>query len=123
MCLSVYPNGHGEMKGSHMSIFFHMMSGEFDDHLEWPFPGAIINISALSQRRAVVGGTMGSRGNYGAEIMLIGQNTREYHSRVYDGSFGPGYGQPKYIPHQYLNQYLAGDSFKIVVYSFQFIPL
>ena len=123
MCLSVYPNGYGEVKGSLMSIYFHMMSGEFDDHLEWPFPGAIINVSALSQRHAVVGGMMGSWGNYGAEIMLIGQNTREYRSRVYDGSFGPGYGQPKYIPHRLLSQYLAGDSFKIVIYSFQFLPL
>ena len=99
------------------------MSGEFDDHLQWPFPGAVINISALNQRNPVVGGVIGSKGNYGAEIMLVGQNTQRHRSRVYSGSYGPGYGLRKYIPHHFLNQYLAGDLFKIVIYHLQFLPL
>ena len=123
MCLSVYPNGYEEAQGNHISVFFHMMSGEFDDHLEWPFPGAIINVSALSQRSIIVRGVVGSRGNFGAEIVLIGQNTQECRSRVYSGSYGPGYGQRKYIPHCFLNQYLTGDLFKLVIYHFQFLPL
>ena len=123
MCLSLYPNGTQEAYGNHISVFFHMMSGEFDDHLKWPFPGAIVNISALSQRNVVVGGVVGSRGNFGADINLIGQNTRDCRSRVYDGSYGPGYGQRRYIPHRYLGQYLSGDSFKIMIYHLQFLPL
>lgn len=123
MCLSVYPNGLKEGKGSHMSVFFHMMSGEFDSQLMWPFPGAVINITALSQRHAMVGGVVGSRGNFGADIDLIGQATRGCRSRVYDGSYGPGYGRQKYIPHNQINQYIAEDTFKIMVFHIQFIPL
>ena len=123
MCLTINPNGYQEAHGNYVSVFAHMMSGEFDDHLQWPFPGAIINISALSQRNAIIGGVVGSRGNYGAALMLTGQNTLECRSRVYDGSYGPGYGQRTYIPHRILNQYLAGDVFKIVIYHIQFLPL
>ena len=123
MCLMVHPNGYKEVRGSHVSIYIHMMSGEFDDHLQWPFPGAIVNVSALSQRNAIVGGMVGSRGNYGAAIVLSGQRTLQMRSRVYNGTYGPGYGQQQYIPHRILNQYLAGDVFKIVIYHIQFLPL
>ena len=123
MCLMVHPNGYKEVRGTHVSIYFHMMSGEFDDHLQWPFPGAIVNVVALSQRSAIVGGVVGSRGNYGAAVMLAGQRTLQMRSRLYDGSYGPGYGQQQYIPHRLLNQYLAGDVFKIVIYHVQFLPL
>ena len=112
--------GMKECEALHVS---HMVSGEFDDHLQWPFPGAIINVSALSQRNAIIGGVVGSRGNYGEAIMLSGQRTLHVRSRVYDGGYGQGYGQQKYIPHGMLNQYLAGDVFKIVVYHIQFLPL
>ena len=123
MCLAVHPNGYPEARGTHVSVYAHMMSGEFDDHLQWPFPGAIINVSALSQRNEVIGGVFGSRGNYGAALMLTSQCTLQVRSRVYDGSYGQGYGQQQYIPHRILNQYLAGDVFKIVVYHIQFLPL
>jgi hypothetical protein len=123
MCLMVHPNGYQGVRGTHVSVYIHMMSGEFDDHLQWPFPGAIVNVSALSQRNALIGGVVGSRGNYGAAITLSGQRTLQMRSRVYDGSYGQGYGQQQYIPHRILNQYLAGDVFKIVVYHIQFLPL
>ena len=123
MCLMVHPNGYQEVRGTHVSIYIHVMSGEFDDHLQWPFPGAIVNVSALSQRNAIIGGVVGSRGNYGGAIMLTGQHTLQMRSRVYGGSYGPGYGQPRYIPHRLLTQYLAGDVFKIVIYHIQFLPL
>ena len=123
MCLMVHPNGYQEVRGTHVSVYIHMMSGEFDDGLQWPFPGAIVTVSALSQRNAIIGGVVGSRGNYGASIMLTGQHTRQMRSRVYNGSYGPGYGQHQYIPHRLLNQYLAGDVFKIVICSIEFLPL
>ena len=37
MCLRVYLNGDGIGKNSHMSLFFVVMKGEFDDILQWPF--------------------------------------------------------------------------------------
>ena len=30
-------NGVGEGKGTHMSVFFQLMKGTFDDYLMWPF--------------------------------------------------------------------------------------
>ena len=41
MCLSVYANGHGDSKGTHVSVFARLMRGEFDDHLKWPFQGQV----------------------------------------------------------------------------------
>ena len=42
MCLSVDANGYGECKGTHVSVFVHLMRGEFDNILKWPFRGTII---------------------------------------------------------------------------------
>ncbi|EDO49464.1 predicted protein [Nematostella vectensis] len=36
-CARVYPNGDGMGKGSHLSLFFVLMRGEFDALLPWPF--------------------------------------------------------------------------------------
>lgn len=121
MCLSVHPNGTQEAQGNHISVFLHMMQGEYDNHLKWPFPGAVINITALNQRSSALGKLVGSRGNAGADISLLTRATREYRSRVHDGAYGPGYGRQKYIPLQYLNQYLKNDVFKIMIFNVQFI--
>ena len=37
MCLRVYLNGDGEGRGTHISVFFVVMRGEFDALLEWSF--------------------------------------------------------------------------------------
>ena len=41
MCLKVAPNGWAEGKGTHISMYVHMMRGEFDEQLKWPFRGDI----------------------------------------------------------------------------------
>ena len=41
MCLSIIANGWGDGKNTHVSVFAHMMKGEFDSHLQWPFKGDI----------------------------------------------------------------------------------
>ena len=121
MCLSVFPNGTQEAQGNHISVFLHMMQGEFDDHLKWPFPDAVINITALNQRSPALEKLVGSRGNVGADINLLARVTGECRSRVRDRAYGPGYGRQKYIPLQYLNQYLTNDTFKIMIFNIQFI--
>ena len=35
--ISLNPNGHGSGKNTHLSIFFHLMKGEYDAILPWPF--------------------------------------------------------------------------------------
>ena len=37
MCLRIYILGDGIGKGTHMSLFFVVMKGEFDNILQWPF--------------------------------------------------------------------------------------
>ena len=37
MCVRLYFNGDGIGKGTHLSLFFVVMHGEFDNILQWPF--------------------------------------------------------------------------------------
>ena len=39
--LEVHPNGLREGSGSHLSVYARLMSGEYDDELQWPFEGDI----------------------------------------------------------------------------------
>ena len=48
MCVGIYANSYGERKGVYTSVGVHLMKGEFDDQLKWPFRGQII-IRLLSQ--------------------------------------------------------------------------
>ena len=48
MCLSVVANGFDRGKGTHVSVLVHMMQGEFDDDLKWPFRGKFI-INMMNQ--------------------------------------------------------------------------
>ena len=41
MCLQVNADGLGQGKGTHVSAYLHMMRGEFDDELRWPFRGQV----------------------------------------------------------------------------------
>ena len=41
MCVRVNPKGNLDGKGTHVSIYNHMMQGPFDDSLKWPFRGEI----------------------------------------------------------------------------------
>ena len=41
MCFNIYCNGVEEGKGSHLSAGAHLMAGENDDDLKWPFQGQI----------------------------------------------------------------------------------
>ena len=121
MCLSVFPNGKEEAEGNHISVYLHMMQGEFDDHLTWPFSGAAINITALNQRNPALSKFVRSKGNIGLDINLFTSDSREVRSRVCDGAHGPGFGFKEFVPLQYLNQFLANDTFKIMIFNIQFI--
>ena len=51
MCARLYPNGDGIGKGSHLSIFFVVMRGEFDSLLPWPFQ-LKVTLSLLDQNQS-----------------------------------------------------------------------
>ena len=42
MCARVYLNGDGIGKGSHMSLFFVLMRGDYDALLPWPFRQKVV---------------------------------------------------------------------------------
>ena len=48
MCLKVHANGWGRGKGTYISVFVHILPGENDDRLRWPFRGTI-QVSLLNQ--------------------------------------------------------------------------
>ena len=41
LCLVVRPIGWGRGKDTHVSVSVHIIKGEFDDYLQWPFKGEI----------------------------------------------------------------------------------
>ena len=41
LCLRVDVNGVGDGRGTHLSVHIHLMRGEFDSYLMWPFRGTI----------------------------------------------------------------------------------
>ena len=48
MCLRVDAAGHGKAKGTHLSVFLHLMKGPHDDELTWPLRGKF-EIKLLNQ--------------------------------------------------------------------------
>ena len=82
MCLMVDANGQGDGAGTHVSVYVHLMRGEFDDRLKWPFRGNV-TIQLHSKRDDF-------------EQMISLNMNRPWQER------GSGLGFPEYIPHQYL---------------------
>ena len=39
--LNLYPNGNDSEKDTHLSLYFHLMKGEYDAKLSWPFQGIV----------------------------------------------------------------------------------
>ncbi|XP_064386091.1 TNF receptor-associated factor 3-like [Halichondria panicea] len=48
MCLIVNANGWGPGEGTHVSVFAHLMKGDNDDSLSWPFTGTV-TVQLLNQ--------------------------------------------------------------------------
>ena len=48
MCIGVHANGLHEVKGTHVSVSVHLMRGDNDNNLKWPFKGTI-KVSLLNQ--------------------------------------------------------------------------
>ena len=48
MRLMVFLNGCAEAEGSHLSVFFQLMKGKYDDCMEWPFD-RLVYINLINQ--------------------------------------------------------------------------
>ena len=122
LCLSVNANGDHEAHGNHVSIFLHTMTGEFDDHLEWPMPDCIVTVVAMNQKNVLSKYLFGSSGSARHDIWLASGNSIAMRSKVLNGHYGTGWGKRNFIPHSEVSQYLTNDEMTIKVYSIQFLP-
>ena len=89
MCIELYPNGIGDAKGTHVSVFTYLMRGPYDDHLKWPFRGEI-TVQIVNQA-----------GDHSHVEKTIPYNdkTREVNAgRVIDMERGGGWGFYKFLP-------------------------
>ena len=106
MCINVVPNGSGDGKSTHVSVFAFLMRGENDDHLPWPFTGTV-TVELLNQLEDK---------NHHSKVTSFLQDLLDS-QRVTDRKRAPvGYGRPRYIPHSSLGydeakhcQYLKDD--------------
>ena len=48
MAIRIYPKGLGSGKGTHVALFIHMIQGDYDSFIVWPFSGTI-TVSVLDQ--------------------------------------------------------------------------
>ena len=113
MRLCVYPNGVGDGKGTHVSIFAFMMQGPFDDYLKWPFRGEI-TIQIVNQ--------VGDHDHVEDVICYSDKTPGDSAGRVTNKERGRGWGNSLFLAHDKLQynaeketQYLMDDNLHICV--------
>ena len=107
MCIYVNTNGFGDGKGTHVSIFTHLMKGPYDDRLKWPFRG-VITIQIVNQA--------GDHSHDEKTIHYEGETPDDAAGRVIGKERARGWGVPKFLAHTDLEynatkktQYLKDD--------------
>ena len=108
MCLRIDPNGYDSGKGTHVSVFVHLMKGDNDDNLKFPFKGRIV-VSLLNQ--------LEDKNHFTSEVWSLEYNLPvDTSGPVTTGDRGDGWGLPKFTPLNDLNynsdkncQYLKND--------------
>ena len=94
MCLRVIPKGDGNYKGTHVSCFVCLMSGEYDDTLKWPFQGEV-TVELLNQLEDRNHKKYVTRFNESTPILS--------RQRVVRKQYGGGWGYRQFIPHSELS--------------------
>ena len=115
LCISVDVTGHNV---DYVSVYLHMMAGEYDDKLKWPFHGEV-TVQLLNQGRKV--------DHYEKQLIrdddYSSDNCKECFAQVQGvKQHGPGWGCFKFISHKELTysagkncQYLMNDCLKFQV--------
>ena len=108
MSLRVDANGDRDGKGTHVSYYVSLMSGEYDDTLEWPFKGEV-TVELLNQ--------LEDKNHKKNPIQFDESTPLESSQRVVEKQYGLGWGRPKFISHSELSlnsslncQYLKDDT-------------
>ena len=92
MCVIVEANGVQKVRGGYVSVFAHLMRGEYDDTLLWPMVGTV-TFELLNQL-----------GNYEhrKRTSTFPPGDKDNHRVVHQEIAGAGYGCPKFISHSKL---------------------
>ena len=111
MCLRVSAGGHGNGRGTHVSVFIYFACGKCDDQLRWPFRGDI-TIQLLNQRR--------DEGHLMSTIKFRNAVSDAYAGRVIGQSRAArGWGYHKFVAHAELRtedrEYLKDDCLKFQI--------
>ncbi|XP_064385183.1 TNF receptor-associated factor 4-like [Halichondria panicea] len=102
ICLEVYANGRSTGEGTHVSVSMHLMRGEFDDSLKWPFRG-VISIKLLDQ--------VNGKDNKTYTNIYDNKVPNRTCARVRVGERSVGRGYSKFIAHTKLEpNYLRNDT-------------
>lgn len=111
-CLRINPNGVDSCLGTHVGLFVHVMKGDYDSILEWPFSGRIA-LSILDQNedqnfRHHISSTMIAKPN-----LLAFQRTDAYRNHN-------GYGYVEFAPITQITggQYVKNDVMLVRVQIF-----
>ena len=110
MCICIHAN---DRKGTHVSFFAHLMCGENDDHLPWPFTGTV-TIELLNQLK--------DDNHYCRKIRYTSDSDSRVSHRVLNEERSTGYGHVSFISHSSLGydavnhcQYLKDDCLYFIV--------
>ena len=105
--LSVDAAGYGDGKGTHVSVYLHLMKGPHDDKLEqsghWPLRG-IFTIELLNQ--------FTDNDHYTRSMLLSGYLCSDCTNRVVEGDMATGVGFDQFISHDVIPDYVIEDVFR-----------
>lgn len=102
LCARAYLNGDGSGKGTHLSLYFVVMRGEFDSLLQWPFRQRV-TLMLLDQS---------GKKNHIAETFKADPNSSSF--RRPEGEMNIASGCPRFVSHSTLehpkNTYIKDDT-------------
>lgn len=102
LCARAYLNGDGSGKGTHLSLYFVVMRGEFDSLLQWPF----------RQRVTLVLLDQSGKKNHIMETFKADPNSSSF--KRPDGEVNIASGCPRFVAHSTLenakNTYIKDDT-------------
>ena len=103
MCLSVYPNGTLHGRGTHVSVYLHLMRGEYDSYVRWPLLGGF-EFEFINHNGPL---NLGHKLNVSSPL-----------NRLTNCDISGGYGLAQCLPHSFLEmkkkrQYIKDDCLHI----------
>ena len=116
MCLAVHANGLADGKGRYVSLYVHLVQGEFDDKLEWPFRGSVLVQLVSLDKEEEDEGEEEEGGEPHTKVILFDETSGECTAgRVVDGERAEtGQGLSKFVSHKDVqSKFLDDDCLKI----------